>query len=94
MKIAILGPSPVPFTIGGVENMLWGLCETINQQTGHQAELIKLPSKEYDFWSLIDSYHAFYSLDLNHFDAVVCTKYPAWMVNHKKPIYYITHRLR
>ena len=74
--------------------MLWGLCETINQQTRHQAELIKLPSREHDFWSLIGSYYAFYSLDLSHFDAAICTKYPAWMVGHKNPIHYITHRLR
>ena len=30
MKIAVVGPSPVPFTIGGAENFLWGLCEAIN----------------------------------------------------------------
>ena len=40
MKIAVLGPSPVPFTIGGVENLLWKLCETINQKTNHQAEFL------------------------------------------------------
>lgn len=74
--------------------MLWGLCETINQQTEHQAELIKLPSRENNFWNLVDSYYAFYSLDLSHFDAVICTKYPAWMVNHKNLIHYVTHRLR
>ena len=94
MKIAVLGPSPVPYTIGGVENLLWGLCETINQKTPHQAELIKLPSREHDFWSLIESYYAFYTLDLNHFDAVICTKYPSWMIEHRNCIYYIAHRLR
>jgi len=94
MRIAVLGPSPVPFTIGGVENMLWGLCEAINQQTSFQAELVKIPSREDNFWNLIDSYYAFYTLDLSHFDAVICTKYPAWMVEHRNCIYYITHRLR
>jgi len=94
MNIAILGPSPVPYTVGGVENLLWGLCDTINQKTSHQAELIKLPSREYDFWSLINSYYTFYKLDLSHFDIVICTKYPAWMIEHKNCIYYIQHRLR
>ena len=94
MTIAILAPSPVPFTIGGVENLVWGLCETINKKTSHRAELIKLPSKELSFWDLIDNYHQFYNIDLNHFDTVIVTKYPGWMVRHKNVIYYISHRLR
>ena len=94
MKIAILGPSPVPFTIGGVENLLWSLCETINQKTEHNAELIKVPIKEDSFWNLLESYYAFYKLDLKHFDAVICTKYPSWMIEHSNCIYYMPHCLR
>ncbi|MBB2182843.1 glycosyltransferase [Lachnospiraceae bacterium MD1] len=94
MKIAVVGPSPVPFTIGGAENLIWGLCNTINQKTPHQAELIKLPSKELDFWSLIENYYAFYNLDLNHFDLVISTKYPSWMVRHRNSICYMVHTLR
>ncbi len=94
MKIAIIGPSPVPFTVGGVENLLWGLCNTINQLTPHQCELIKLPSKEYSFWELIENYYQFYQLDVSHFDAVICTKYPAWMVQHPNCIFYVQHCLR
>jgi glycosyltransferase involved in cell wall biosynthesis len=94
MKIAIVGPSPVPFTIGGVENLLWGLCETINQNTHHQAELIKLPSKEHDFWSLIETYYTYYNLDLNHFDLIISTKYPSWMVRHPNSVCYMVHALR
>lgn len=94
MNIAILAPSPVPFTIGGVESLVWGLCDTINKKTTHKAELLKLPSREFSFWDLIDNYYQFYSLDLSHFDAVIVTKYPAWMIRHKNVIYYIQHRLR
>jgi hypothetical protein len=42
MNIAIVGPSPKPFTIGGMEYLLWGLYEHINKDTPHKAELIKL----------------------------------------------------
>ena len=94
MKIAIVGPSPVPFVIGGIENMLRGLYEQINQHTPHQAEIIKLPSKEHTFWDLIDDYYQFYKLDLRHFDAVIVTKYPAWMVQNDHKIFYVAHRLR
>ena len=94
MKIAIVGPSPVPFTVGGVENLLWGLCNTINQETPHQCELIKIPSREHSFWDLIENYYNFYTLDVSHFDAVICTKYPAWMVQHPNCIFYVQHCLR
>jgi Glycosyltransferase len=94
MKIGIVGPSPVPFTIGGVENLLRGLTDYINENTAHNAELIKLPSKENSFWDLIDSYYKFSKLDLSHFDMVISSKYPAWMVKHDNHVCYMQHRLR
>lgn len=94
MKIAVVGPSPVPFTIGGAENFLWGLCEAINKETEHQAELIKLPSRELEFWDLIQSYYDFYKLNLDQFDLVISSKYPSWMVRHRNCICYMLHTLR
>lgn len=94
MKIAIVAPSPIPFTIGGAENLVWGLCEQINRLSGHQAELIKIPIRELSFWDLIDSYYKFYSLDLSHFDLVITSKYPAWMLRHENSICYMMHTLR
>ncbi|MBE9035243.1 glycosyltransferase family 4 protein [aff. Roholtiella sp. LEGE 12411] len=94
MQIAIIAPSPVPFCIGGAENLWWGLLKSINQNTHHQAELIKLPSPERNFWELIDSYKSFSELDLTHFDLVISGKYPGWMVQHPNHICYMLHRLR
>lgn len=94
MQIAIVAPSPVPFCIGGAENLWWGLLNYINNHTNHQADLIKLPSKERNFWELIDNYKNFSQLDLSHFDLVISSKYPAWMVQHSNHICYMQHRLR
>lgn len=94
MKIAVVSPSPVPFTIGGIENLSWGLCETINQLPSCQCELIKLPSRERGFWELIHNYYNFYHLDVSHFDTVICMKYPAWMIQHPNCIIYMAHCLR
>jgi glycosyltransferase involved in cell wall biosynthesis len=94
MQIAIIAPSPVPFCIGGAENLWWGLLKSINQDTPHQADLIKLPSPEMNFWELIDSYRSFSNLDLTHFDLVISGKYPGWMVQHPNHICYMLHRLR
>ena len=30
MKIAVVAPSPVPFVIGGIENLVWSMCDYIN----------------------------------------------------------------
>jgi glycosyltransferase involved in cell wall biosynthesis len=94
MKIAILAPSAVPFRIGGAENLWWGLLHHINQHTPHQADLIKMPSPESNFWELIDNYWQFSQLDLGHFDLVISGKYPSWMVQHPNHVCYMLHKLR
>ena len=94
MKIAIVAPSPVPFTIGGAEKLWCGLQNYINDHTTHQCELFKYPTKEGNFWDLIEAYYQFYKLDLSYFDMVISTKYPAWMVNHHNHTVYLQHHLR
>ena len=54
MDIAIVAPCPIPYMIGGAENLWRGLQDHLNEHTSHQAELIKLPSRELEFWDLID----------------------------------------
>jgi glycosyltransferase involved in cell wall biosynthesis len=94
MDIAIVAPSSAPFVIGGAENLWWGLQTYINQCTPHQAELIKLPCPDTDFWQIIDGYRRFSQLKLGHFDLVISTKHPAWMVSHPNHVCYMQHRLR
>lgn len=94
MKIAIIAPSPIPFGVGGAEKLWWGMQEYINKNTTHQCELIKIPTKENNFWNLIESYYKFYTLDVSHFDMVISTKYPAWMVQHQNHHIYLQHCLR
>ena len=94
MKIAIIAPSSVPFTIGGAEKFWWGLQSAINQYTTHETELIKLPSRESNFIELMASYKMFSELDLSYFDRLISSKYPAWMVAHPDHHCYMQHRLR
>lgn len=94
MQVAIVAPSPVPFCVGGAEKLWWGLLEAINQQTSHQAELVKVPSPERNFWELMQSYQHFSKLNLSHFDVVISGKYPGWMVKHSHHRCYMLHRLR
>lgn len=94
MKIALVAPSSVPFVVGGAEKLWWGLTQHINRHTPHELELIKLPSPERNFWEVVESYERFSNLDLRHFDAVLSTKYPAWMVEHPNHVVYLQHTLR
>jgi len=94
MKIAIIAPSPVPFTIGGAEKLWFGLLEYINKHTNHQCELIKIPIREDGFWELIEAYYKFYNLDVSSFDLVISGKYPAWMTQHSNHYIYMLHCLR
>jgi glycosyltransferase involved in cell wall biosynthesis len=94
MRIAIVAPSPDPFVFGGAENLLWGLVGHLRDHTPHVPELIKLPVRETSLASLVDAYEAFSRLDLSSFDAVITTKYPAWMVSHPFHVVYMLHRCR
>ena len=94
MKIALVAPSPVPFVVGGAENLYWGLQNFINQETKHQCELIKVPTLESDFQKIIESYKRFSNMDLSYFDMLISTKYPSWMISHPNHACYMLHTLR
>jgi glycosyltransferase involved in cell wall biosynthesis len=94
MRIAIVAPSPNPFLVGGAEGLWWGMLDHLNRETDHVADLIKIPVKETSLADLVAGYEAFTRLDLSGFDAVISTKYPAWMVTHPDHTVYLQHRCR
>jgi len=94
LSIAIAAPSPVPFVVGGAEKLWWGLQQYINENTAHHCELIKICTPESSFGDVINSYRRFFQLDLSHFDLVLTTKYPAWMLTHSNHHVYYQHPLR
>ena len=94
MNVGIVAPSPVPFVIGGAERLFSGLADAINTETPHLAELIKLPSREHTLPDLMATYESFTELDLGHFDLVISSKYPSWMVSPPNHVVYMTHPLR
>ncbi|MGI8754528.1 MAG: glycosyltransferase [Acidimicrobiales bacterium] len=94
MKIVVVAPSPVPFTRGGAERALWGIQAAINDLTHHEAEMVKVPVRESTLPEVIASYQLFAGLDLSHFDRIVATKYPAWMVDHPDKTILMMHVLR
>jgi glycosyltransferase involved in cell wall biosynthesis len=94
MKVGIVAPSPVPLVIGGAHRLWDGLYAFINEHTGHDAELVKLPSPERTLPEIMASYERFTHLDVTEFDRIISTKYPAWMVDHPDHVVYVQHTLR
>ncbi len=94
MRIAIVAPSPRPFVFGGAERLWLDLATVLNRLTPHEVDLIKMASPEGDLQQVVESYRRFHEMDLGDFDAVVVTKYPAWMVRHPHKVVYMQHKLR
>ncbi|MDQ7005670.1 MAG: glycosyltransferase family 4 protein, partial [Acidobacteriota bacterium] len=84
----------MPFTFGVAERFWLDLARALNEHTPHEVELLKVPSPEGNFWEVLASYRRFFELDLSIFDAVISSKYPAWMVRHPNHILYMQHKLR
>ena len=93
MNIVIVAPAHVPLVIGGAERFWWGMLEHLNRHTHHNADLIKLPAPERDFWEVVGSYRRFAELDLREYDVIISSKYPAWMSDHDRHICYLQHPL-
>ncbi|MGF6661616.1 glycosyltransferase involved in cell wall biosynthesis [Paraburkholderia atlantica] len=94
MNVAIVAPSHVPFALGGAERLWTNLCDAINNTVGAQADIIKIPSQEGDFWKIVESYRQFYNLDVSHFDQVITGKNPSWMIKHDNHVVYMLHPFR
>jgi len=94
MKIVLAAPSPVDFLIGGAEKLFMGMLYNLNQLSIHDIELIKIPCKDQNFWTLMEGYKKFSELNLDHFDMLITTKYPAWMIKHHNHMIYAQHTCR
>lgn len=92
--IAILAPSSVPYQEGGSEKFWRGLRGALGEWSGAFAELIKVPCREGNYEEIIASYENFSRMNLDHFDMLITTKYPAWMIAHPNHVCYLQHTLR
>ena len=89
-----MAPRPIPFQSGGIERLAKGLSKAFGEHSDHSAEIVEQPVDERTFFRTAKAYNSFKALNLDHFDMIISLKYPAWMVNHRNHICYMTHRLR
>lgn len=88
MKVAVLAPEHVPPLRGGLE------AQNDRFAAEAHAQLVRLPSPEGSLEELAASYRAWAEVDLSGFDAVISTKYPAWMAQHPRHVVWMAHKLR
>lgn len=93
-KIALVVPQAVPPVQGGAENLWAGLIASLGQLPGVEAELVALPSPEKNLLEVLQSYAQFAGKNLDDYDQVLSTKYPAWAVSHRNHVVYLQHTLR
>ncbi len=93
MRIAIVAPAAVPPTRGGAERAWDGLRLALGD-AGHDASLVTLPVAEGTLAEVVAGYRAFAGLDVSGYDAVISSKYPAWLVSHPHHVLWMFHPLR
>lgn len=97
MNILVLH-TQVPFVTGGAELLTSGLVSALRER-GHTADLVALPLQWNPPDRLLTTALAWGLLDFSRFnslpvDAVICTKYPTWAVEHPRKILWLVHQHR
>lgn len=93
MKIAVVTPRMFGGEKGGAENLYTGLVNELNKK-GHEATQIEVVVDESSFDGILKSYCDCFYLDLSHYDLVISTKAPTYMVRHPNHISYLLHTIR
>ncbi|MFZ5815414.1 MAG: glycosyltransferase family 4 protein [Bacillota bacterium] len=96
-RIAVCYPQ-VPFEYGGIELQVDTLVEKL-EQSGYSACSVSLPYKWYPNDVLLDNVAAWRMVDLTQaegqpIDAVICVKFPAYVVQHPRKIVWLAHQYR
>jgi glycosyltransferase involved in cell wall biosynthesis len=97
MNVLVLH-SQVPFARGGAEVLVGGLAQALRER-GHTADVVALPLRWNPPDHLLRAAFAWRMLDLTRVgrddvDAVICTKFPTWAVEHPNKTLWLVHQHR
>lgn len=96
-RVAVCFPQ-VPFEYGGIELQVDTLVAKL-KESGYDACSVSLPYKWYPNDVLLDNVAAWRMVDLTQsegqpIDAVICVKFPAYVVQHPRKIVWLAHQYR
>lgn len=90
----------VPFIRGGAEILVEELTKQL-QQRGHKVEIIKIPFLDNAPEKIIENTLVWRMIDIDSsyatgekIDLVICTKFPAYLINHPNKIVWLFHQYR
>jgi len=97
MRICVCA-TQVPFSRGGAEILVEGLCRELNRQ-GHEAELVTVPFSWNPRAQLLKSALAWRMLDLETLggqpvDRVIATRFPSYLIAHPNKVVWLVHQFR
>ena len=92
-RIAVLATASPNGMIGGAERFYVGLRDALNAN-GMRAEIVHILCDESTFEGIEEGYLRCYDLDLLHFDGVISTKAPTYVVRHPNHVCYLQHTMR
>ena len=93
MKIAIIAVVSSRGETGGAERFYKGLTNAFNA-AGAEADLIEIIGDESNFAAIEETYLRFYDLNVAHYDGVISTKAPSYLVRHTNHLCYLVHTMR
>lgn len=92
MRIAVLN-AQVPFIWGGAEEMAHHLTLNLNRM-GHEAQLVRIPMSWEPPTRVVNEALMCQLLNLDHFDAVIGTKFPNYGIRHRNMRIWLVHQYR
>ena len=93
MKVAVVTAAMRSGERGGAEAFYAGLVGGL-RSIGVDADEVPVRIDESTFETVLASYIRCYDLDLRHYDLVISTKAPTYMLRHPRHISYLVHTLR
>jgi glycosyltransferase involved in cell wall biosynthesis len=93
MKVAVVTAAMTSGERGGAEAFYDGLLGGL-RSIGVDAHQVDVNIDESNFEAVMASYQRCYDLDLRHYDLVISTKAPTYMVRHPRHVSYLVHTLR
>lgn len=93
LRIAVITARPASGELGGAERFYDALIGAF-RAAGHSVAELPVVTDEATFENIKRSYVQAYDLDVSHFDMVVSTKAPTWLVRHPRHVCYLVHTIR
>ena len=93
LRIAVITARPASGEIGGAERFYDALIAAL-RGVGHSVVELPIPTDEATVENIKRSYLHAYDMDVSHFDMVVSTKAPTWLVRHPRHVCYLVHTIR